>query len=109
MIARVNASSSLRKIGVYRCVSRPCPSRRPGKPTDNAYLETFNGTLRAECLDTRWFDTVAEAKKTIEAWGRGYNESRPRRALGGKPPNEFAQDIAARRELLGLQRAENLP
>ena len=40
---------------------------RPGKPTDNAYIETFNGTLRAECLDAHWFETVTEAKESIEA------------------------------------------
>jgi len=55
---------------------------RPGKPTDNAYIETFNGTLRAECLDTHWFTTLAEAQQSIEAWRQEYNESRPHRALG---------------------------
>ena len=45
---------------------------RPGKPTDNAYIESFNGTLRAECLDTHWFGTMEEAKETIEAWRREY-------------------------------------
>jgi Integrase core domain len=41
---------------------------RPGKPTDNAYIESSNGTLRAECPDTRWFGTMGEARETIEAW-----------------------------------------
>jgi putative transposase len=68
---------------------------RPGKPTDNAYIETFNGTLRAECLDTHWFGTMEEAKERIEAWRREYNESRPHRALGERTPNEFAHEIAA--------------
>jgi len=45
---------------------------RPGKPTDNAYIETFNGTLRAECLDAHWFGTLAEAKERIEAWQKEY-------------------------------------
>jgi hypothetical protein len=54
---------------------------RPGKPTDNAYIETFSGTLRAECLDTHWFGTLAEARGRIEAWRREYNESRPHRFL----------------------------
>src|SRR5207249_5100069 len=53
---------------------------RPGKPTDNAYVESFNGTLRMECLDAHWFDSIAEAKAIIEAWRREYNESRPHRA-----------------------------
>jgi len=68
---------------------------RPGKPTDNAYIETFNGTLRAECLDTHWFGTLAEAKERIEAWRKEYNESRPHRALGERTPKEFAHGIAA--------------
>jgi len=53
----------------------------PGKPTDNAYVERFNGTFRSECLETTWFKTLVDAKQVIEAWGREYNESRPHRAL----------------------------
>lgn len=64
---------------------------RPGKPTDNAYIETFNGTLRAECLDTHWFGTLAEAKENIEAWRKEYNESRPHRALGETDPERIRQ------------------
>ncbi len=82
---------------------------RPGKPTDNAFVESFNGTLRAECLDTHWFGTLAEAKESIEAWRREYNESRPHRALGERTPNEFANETAASRDLIGLQIAENSP
>ena len=82
---------------------------RPGKPTDNAYIETFNGTLRAECLDAHWFGTLAEAKERIEAWQKEYNESRPHRALGERTPNEFAHGIAASRDSMGLQTAENSP
>ncbi len=74
---------------------------RPGKPTDNAYVESFNGTFRAECLDAHWFATLTEAKHIIEAWRREYNESRPHRALGERTPNEFASEFAARRELTG--------
>ena len=62
---------------------------RPGKPTDNAFVESFNGTLRAECLDTHWFGTLAEAKESIEAWRREYNESRPHRSPGERTPSEF--------------------
>lgn len=72
---------------------------RPGKPTDNAYMESFNGTLRAECLDVHWFASLAEAKQLIEAWRREYNESRPHRSLGERTPNEFARQIAASRDL----------
>jgi putative transposase len=72
---------------------------RPGKPTDNAYVESFNGTLRAECLDAHWFTNPTEAVERIEAWRREYNESRPHRALGERTPNEFAREIAASRDL----------
>jgi putative transposase len=46
---------------------------RPGKPTDNAFVESFNGTFRAECLDTHWFSDLKEAKRLIESWRREYN------------------------------------
>jgi putative transposase len=82
---------------------------RPGKPTDNAYVESFNGTFRAECLDTHWFGTLAEAKESIEAWRKEYNESRPHRALGERTPNEFAHEVAASRDLMALQEAKNSP
>jgi putative transposase len=72
---------------------------RPGKPTDNAYVESFNGTLRAECLNAHWFGDLAEAAERIEAWRWEYNASRPHRALGEKTPNEFARQIAASRDL----------
>ena len=78
---------------------------RPGKPTDNAYVESFNGTLRAECLDVHWFATLAEAKLLIEAWRREYNESRPHRSLGERTPYEFARQIAASRDLSSLATA----
>ena len=80
---------------------------RPGKPTDNAYVESFNGTLRSECLDAHWFATLAEARQVIEAWRHEYNESRPHRALGERTPNEIANEFAASRELIGSQTAEN--
>jgi len=73
---------------------------RPGKPTDNAYVESFNGTLRAECLDAHWFGTLAEAKQIIEAWRQEYNESRPHRAHGERTPHEIAKEFAASREFL---------
>jgi len=82
---------------------------RPGKPTDNAFIETFNKTLRVECLDTHWFATLEEAKEKIEAWRKGYNESRPHRALGERTPNEFANEVAASRDFIGSQTAENSP
>lgn len=63
---------------------------RPGKPTDNAHIETFNSRLRAECLNLHWFETIAEAKRIIKAWRRDYNESRPHMALGNRTPQEYA-------------------
>jgi putative transposase len=62
---------------------------RPGKPTDNAFIETFNGSLRDECLNIHWFETIAEAQRLIEAWRIEYNESRPHMALGNKSPAEY--------------------
>jgi putative transposase len=59
---------------------------RPGKPTDNAFIEAFNGRLRAECLNAHWFLTLADARKKLEDWRKDYNEVRPHGAIGDKPP-----------------------
>jgi putative transposase len=59
---------------------------RPGKPTDNAFIESFNGKLRAECLSAHWFMSLDDAKEKCEAWRRDYNEVRPHSAIGNKPP-----------------------
>jgi putative transposase len=64
---------------------------RPGKPTDNCYIETFNGSLRDECLNVHWFETLDQAREIIEAWRRDYNESRPHMALAEAAPNDFAR------------------
>jgi putative transposase len=82
---------------------------RPGKPTDNAHVESFNGTLRAECLDAHWFGTLVEAKQIIESWRCEYNESRPHRALGERTPSEFACQIALNGDLTGSQAVGNSP
>jgi putative transposase len=82
---------------------------RPGKPTDNGHIESFNGTFRDECLNAHWFMNLPEARQIIEAWRREYNESRPHRALGERTPNEFAHQIAARRDPMGLQSPQNSP
>ena len=55
---------------------------RSGKPTDNAFVESFNGTFRAVCLDTNWFMDLKEAKQLIKSWRREYNESRSYASLG---------------------------
>jgi putative transposase len=63
---------------------------RPGKPTDNAYVEAFNGRLRAECLNASWFLSMADARDRIEHWRKEYNEDRPHLALGGLTPRAYA-------------------
>lgn len=72
---------------------------RPGKPTDNAFCESFNGTFWAECLDTNWFQTLPQAKHIMEQWRQEYNVSRPHRALADRTPAEFATEIAANCDL----------
>ena len=62
---------------------------RPGKPTDNAFVESFNGHFREECLDQHWFASLAEAREVIEAWRVEYNDERPHRALGQQTPADF--------------------
>jgi putative transposase len=69
---------------------------RPGKPTDNAFVESFNGRLRDECLNAHWFLSLADARAKIEAWRRHYNESRPHTSLGWLTPNEYAAATALR-------------
>ena len=59
---------------------------RPGKPTDNAFIESFNGKFRAECLNAHWFMSLDDAVRKCEAWRRDYNEVRPHSAIGNKPP-----------------------
>ena len=64
---------------------------RPGKPTDNAKVESFNGRFRAECLNAHWFLSLADAQRKIEAWRQYYNEARPHSALEWATPAEFAR------------------
>ena len=59
---------------------------RPGKPTDNAYIEAFNSKLRSECLNAHWFMGLADTAEKLEAWRRDYNEERPHSAIGNKVP-----------------------
>lgn len=64
---------------------------RPGKPTDNAFIESFNSRLRQECLNQSWFLSLEDAQQKIEAWRVDYNRVRPHSAIGNVPPAEFAQ------------------
>ncbi len=68
----------------------------PGKPNQNAYVESFNGRLRDECLNEHWFTTLAHARAVIEEWRRDYNEARPKKDLGGLPPAVYAARLVAR-------------
>jgi putative transposase len=61
-----------------------------GKPTQNAFIESFNGRFRDECLNENWFLDLADARQIIEAWRLDYNRSRPHSALGYATPEEFA-------------------
>jgi putative transposase len=62
---------------------------RPGKPTDNAFIESFNGSFRDECLNVHWFMSLADAQEKIERWRVDYNRCRPHSALGDRTPEEF--------------------
>ena len=64
---------------------------RPGKPTDNAFIESFNGKFRAECLNENWFLSLADARDKIEQWRDDYNYYRPHSSLGDLSPVEFAE------------------
>ena len=66
---------------------------QPGKPTQNAYVESFNGKFRDECLNDNWFTTMQQAKSIIETWRRDYNEARPHSSLGDLSPSEFLKKI----------------
>jgi putative transposase len=64
---------------------------QPGKPTQNAYVESFNSRLREECLRINWFQNLFEARRIIAAWRRDYNEDRPHSSLNYLTPAEFAR------------------
>ncbi len=66
----------------------------PGKPNQNAYIESFNGRFRDECLNEHWFLNLEHARVIIEAWRKEYNEERPKKALGGITPAAYAKQLA---------------
>ena len=66
----------------------------PGKPNQNAYIESFNGRFRDECLNEHWFTSIRHAQVVIEAWRREYNEERPKKSLGGLTPTAYARALA---------------
>jgi putative transposase len=63
---------------------------QPGKPMQNGHVESFNGRLRAECLNATWFHNLMDARAKIRAWREEYNGERPHSSLGYRTPNEFA-------------------
>lgn len=81
---------------------------RPGKPTDNAHVESFNGRLRDECLNSHWFVSMEDAKRAIDAWRADYNESRPHRFLGNRTPQEFALAASTSARSKGEKEPETL-
>ena len=64
---------------------------RPGKPTDNPFIESFNGSLRDECLNAHWFLSLADAREKIESWRADYNQYRPHSSLADRTPAQFAE------------------
>ena len=76
---------------------------RPGKPVENAFIESFNGRLRDECLNTQIFGSLADAQAKLESWRVDYNLHRPHSALGHLPPSEFA-----RTRLAAFEKIEHL-
>jgi putative transposase len=69
---------------------------RPGKPVDNAFIESFNGSLRDECLNTNWFLSIEDAQQKLETWRVDYNQYRPHSSLDNMTPEEFAGQLPIR-------------
>lgn len=72
----------------------------PGKPNQNAYIESFNGRFRDECLNEHWFTSVGHAQVVIETWRREYNEDRPKKGLGGLTPALYARKMTDERSIV---------
>ncbi|WP_155688209.1 IS3 family transposase, partial [Burkholderia stagnalis] len=73
---------------------------RPGKPVENAYIESFNGRFRDECLNEHWFVSMRHAKQLIEEWRIEYNTERPHSSLGYLTPAQFARAHDAKQQFL---------
>ena len=69
---------------------------RPGKPMDNAMIESFNGTFRDECLNVNWFLSMEDAREKIERWRKDYNEFRPHSSHGDLTPQQFLDKFSTR-------------
>jgi len=77
---------------------------RPGKPLENAFIESFDGRLRDECLNVHQFASLAEAQAIIEAWRMDYNHHRPHSSLGHLTPTEFLEQRQGQQKVLPLDR-----
>jgi putative transposase len=73
---------------------------RLGKPTDNPFIESFNGTFRDECLNVHWFLSIEDACEKIETWRQDYNRNRPHSSLGDMTPEEYRRHHEEAREIL---------
>src|SRR5439155_253611 len=67
---------------------------QPGKPVQNAYVESFNGRFRDKCLNANWFTSLSDARRKIETWRQDYNQQRPHSSLNYLSPAEFARTQA---------------
>lgn len=72
----------------------------PGKPNQNAYIESFNSRFRDECLNEHWFFNLRHARHLIESWRVEYNDERPKKALGGLTPSHYAKSLAAKSDIV---------
>jgi len=75
----------------------------PGKPTDNAHIESFNGSFRDEFLNTHWFLSLEEAREKIETLRRNYNEFMPNSALDNMTPEEYVKKHLKKPEISNLR------
>jgi len=80
----------------------------PGKPTQNGFVESFNGTLRNECLNENWFANLGEAQEVTETWRRMYNEVRPHSSLGYLTPKDYTNKLTAAIPPRGDQEKQNI-
>jgi putative transposase len=82
---------------------------QPGKPIQNCFVESFNGTLRDECLNLHWFISLEDARRTIEAWRRDYNQVRSHSSLGDLTPEEIAENQSQREGALATTNSSIVP
>lgn len=76
---------------------------RPGKPTDNAYIESFNGKLRDEFLNMHWFLSLEDLRRKAQEWRDEYNNERPHSSLNMKTPKEFLESFDKEEYAVGLK------